>query len=160
MGLDNFDTSGSSNTSSTNKGSVPDAPRDPSKNNSPSPSKQAFTDDPSVHPRGIKYQIKTCGLLWTTSFSQLRFDCGELVIYGAGDHSYKNGKTVAVHTCIMQPFGYAQPEENLPIWVTIWNFGGPEGEDNPVEEWYVEHTDGWQEELEQTVSNAVQELAN
>lgn len=155
MGLDNFDTSDNS-TSSTDI-SMPDPPRDPSQNNSPSPCKQAFTDDPSVNPRDIKYQIKTCGLLWTTSFSQLRFDCGELVIYGAGDHSYKNGKTVAVHTAIMQPFSYAQPEENQPIWVTIWDF---EGGNNPVEEWYVEHTDGWREELEQTVSNAVQELAD
>lgn len=149
MGLDDF-TSGDaepdeSNTQSTSTSTSTGEPKD----NSPSFAEQAFTDDPAVHPRGVKYWIKGVGLKWAYSYSLLRFNTGELVMYGAGDRVKKSGETVMVHTTIQSVVSQEPPQETQDIWVVLWDL---EESDNINEGTYISQEDEWQQELNDAVS--------
>lgn len=155
MGLDDFTSDDSSpstsNTSSSTSSNTGGEPQD----NSPSPTSQAFSDEKDVTPRRIKYVVKSWGMNWSYTHSMLRFETGEQVMYATEPMKPIRDEVVAVFTTIQPATSQTLPEENLPIWVTLWNF---ENQDNINEGTYIEPEDDWDKELDSAIKEHIEML--
>jgi len=155
MGLDDF-TSGDAEPSESNTQSTSTSTtNNTTKDNSPSYAAQAFTDEPNVYPRTIKYHIKTHGVRWATSFSSLRFNYGEKVMYGGGERVKYSGETVMVFTTIQPVTSQEPPQENQDIWVVLWDL---EKSDNINEGTYVSPEGEWKSELVDVIRQHLNDL--
>lgn len=127
--------------------------------NSPTPSRQAFTDSPGVTPRSITYHIKTVNARWLRDYSLRRFDTGELVMYGYNCNTTRTKKTVMVFTTIqsiVDSFNTDQAiTETKSILVVPWNIKDSEPLDDPVE---ITPDERWEDDLVEAIESQAEAL--
>ena len=144
MGLEDF-TSGVTDSGSQSSSRNANRSSKSSKTaNKPSNAEHCFTNDDSIAPRAIEYQIHTFGVVWTRQFSRDRIDEGEIVFYTTDKRATDNGSGLVVFTTILSNFDNPQGVDQHDIKIVEWDMENNEPIGEPV---FISPEGEWDSEL-------------